>query len=160
MSQKLLPAPAAIERLLGGLVGRPVTVKPATPTSKPMAPACLVANYTDGEGAVRALFVFDLPAAAALGAALPMFPAPVAQEAVRKGHLEEGLFDSFHEICNVMSRLAGGEEGAPLTLSELTPQLVNKPRDLEKLLPGAGARADFEIAVSGYAEGRLSALYA
>lgn len=25
---------------------------------------------------------------------------------------------------------------------------------------GAGVRADFEIAVSGYAEGRLSALYA
>lgn len=37
---------------------------------------------------------------------------------------------------------------------------VSKPRDLEKLLPNASARADFEIAVSGYAEGRLSALYA
>jgi len=159
MSQRLLPAPEMIARLLSGLLGRSVAVKASAAAAKPLGPACLAARYAEPGGGIEAVIVFDLPAAAALGAALTMFPPNVAQAAARAGRLEEGLLDSFREICNVMSRLAGDGQAATPVLADVAPLALARPRDIDKLLPTVSGRADYEIAVSGYADGRLVVLF-
>ena len=147
MSDFVLPEPQEVARLLGEIIDRGIEGSEGEfgDLDRPR----YAATYGDSHGRLAGCFVFDLDAAARLGAALTVVPAGRAEDAVGDGQLDEGLEENFQEVCNISVALLARASDCALSLRELLP-------------PGSGSldpvlaeledstRADVAIEVDGY----------
>lgn len=86
-----------------------------------------LATYADAEGKVRAQFLLDLPAAAALGAALTQVPAGAVEDAVKSGSLPDNLLDNLKEVFNIAVNVFPAHATERLVLKDV---LTEAPADL------------------------------
>lgn len=147
------PLPRTIGSFLTTLVGKTVRVTKATGDwSKQVFVACELASP---DGASAGLLVANVEFTAFSAAALATIPVAVAQDGIRKKKLDEGLMENFHEIANILSgvfqeseRVILGKIVPPADLSEGFAALLSKPR----------VRADFDVELPGYGNGKLGVL--
>ena len=151
-----LPTTMEIRDLLGGLLGREVTLTPAPPLLPSASDPRSVAVFVDDSQAVRAVIVCDLGFSAYAGAALALLPVPVAQEAIEAKALDETLTETLYEVLNVAAALFNVGEAAHVRLLELHPAGPALPAAVTGRMLTLGRREDLEVTVTGYGTGRMS----
>ncbi|MFC0080877.1 response regulator [Aciditerrimonas ferrireducens] len=141
-----------VEEVLQGLLRRPVSARPAGPPRLEVARA--LARYQDHQGRVVALGIAEIAFAASAGAALSMLPPATAAEWAQAGVLTEAVAQNFHEVANVLSRVAH-HGGAKCSLKEVTFLApFEKPEEFPRIAE-AHHQENLEITVQGYQAGRV-----
>jgi hypothetical protein len=151
-----LPAPKDVRDMIGGLVGKQVTVSLGAPVTPAPDRPVAVAVYVDPQMAVNALCLMDLGAAAYTGGSLALLPPGGCQDAVEEdGELSGMLLEALHEVVNVLAALFN-TPGAPHSkLHKLYGPGADLPGDIEGML-AAFNRIDLDVEVQGYGKGSLS----
>jgi hypothetical protein len=151
-----LPAPKDVRDMIGGLVGKQVTVSLGAPVTPAPDRPVAVAVYVDPQMAVNALCLMDLGAAAYTGGSLALLPPGGCQDAVEEdGELSGMLLEALHEVVNVLAALFN-TPGAPHSkLHKLYAPGADLPGDIEGML-AAFNRIDLDVEVQGYGKGSLS----
>lgn len=162
-SRPSLPAPSAVGCLLSGLLARSIKVNRSTPPAgnsiAPLEKATqAVAIYTNDDGGVAAVCVYDMPLASSTGAALSMIPQGVADEAVRRGVMPESVAENLYEVANVSASLFNADGGPHLKLKEVVPSTAALPAPVKELVAKAPERIDLDVCIAGYSSGRMSLL--
>ncbi len=142
------PPDKTIGALLTDLLSRQAEVAP----SPSGATAVVVAEYITDDDTLSALFLCDLPLAAATAAALPMLPPDVAKDAVKDGELGDVLAENLHEVLNVAATLWNRPDQPHLRLRALNP-LASAPADVQDLVGGPAERTHLAIDIKGYGGG-------
>ena len=111
---------------------------------------------TDPYRKLAALWVSDLPISAAIGAAIGLLPAAVAQESAELG-LTTALGDNVREAVNVAGSLLNAEGAPHILLKEVYLPGDRLPADVATLVSSYVPRQNLKVVVSnGYGEGILS----
>ena len=113
------------------------------------------AIYVDDAGQLSCACVCDVGFSTSAGAALALIPAGAAAEAARTGKIPEEMFDNLREVLNIMASLF---DGVHLRLRVVGPPATALAAPVAALVARPAARLDIELAVAGYAGGRLSLL--
>ncbi|HEX4340474.1 MAG TPA: hypothetical protein VH062_31415 [Polyangiaceae bacterium] len=152
-SPSKLPDAQAVTNLLQDLLGKGVQSKKSTPP--PGTSKLFVGTYVDDKDDIAAVCLCDLALAATTGAALVLIPAGAAAESTRAGRLPPEMLDNFREVLNV---LASTFENLHVRFRAVTSpgEAVDKP--IKSIMTKPSSRLDLEVAISGYAQGRLSLL--
>ena len=154
----VLPALKDVAQTLTALLGRPVSAASAKVPYRPTnSEATWLAVYRGLDGALAVVGLADLTFAAHSAAALAMFPVQRAEEAMRARKMDEQLEENFHEIMNVIATALSRAHGG-LRLDVVVSKPLALPTDAVALLDKPRARMDVEIAITGYAKGKLSFL--
>ncbi len=152
-----LPEAAHVARTLSGLVGRAARCTPG----KPVAPATrlpiVVATYLDGAGNLAAVALLDLSLACSAGAALVMLPRVVADEGMASGGIPDNIGENLHEVLNVWSGVFNSPSTPRVKLGAVTTSDTLAP-EVAALAKAPSGRLDLEVAIPGYAAGRLTLL--
>ncbi|MBK6697854.1 MAG: hypothetical protein IPG50_37555 [Myxococcales bacterium] len=155
MAALIVPNLASVLKLLGGLLGKPVTAKPAT-APLAVAPARAIATYQDAEGHLLAVCVCDVACAAYVGAALSLLAPAVAAEAHKKGKIPESIMENFHEVVNVAASLFNVTGGGHVRLEKILVTPCDVPAPVASLVAKPKTRLDLDVTVPGYGTGKMS----
>jgi hypothetical protein len=141
-----------VSQLLGGLLGRQVTVK----QGKPGAAWLVVAEYRTDTGTPIGLVVCDGEAATSLAAGLSMIPAAVASSAAKTKKLPENLLENLGEVMNVCGRLVQPDPDQRVQLASMTLSPSPLPPKVKAMMDKPKERADYTVQVAGYSVGALT----
>jgi hypothetical protein len=119
----------------------------------------VVAVYVDDRLAMQAVALFDIPFAAAAGAALAMLPVAVVDIATDSQALNDALAENVAEIMNVMTPLLAGPDSPHVRLHKVYQPDARLPVDIAVLASTLGRRVDLELSVAGYGNGELSIVF-
>lgn len=145
-----------IQFILRGLFDKPVKVQATGKYEPAMAKPSILVVYADNTDKTAGVIVCSLLVAARLGAALSLIPDRTAEEAVKKGYLDESLLDNFREVMNICSSLFSDHHGTRVHLKAVTGKLTAIPAEYKALVASATARSDMTVEVPGYAAGPMS----
>lgn len=149
-----LERPAALQRLLEGLLRKAVAVEVVGEGPPRQAPRWL-ADYVDESGAKVALCIVETALGSAMSAALTMLSPAVAEEWASSGALPDVLSDNFHEVTNVLSK-AVHADGMRCIVNEVAGFAPGEQLpDIERIKAAKTAES-FQVAVEGYGSGLLS----
>lgn len=159
-----LPTPvrASIRDLLGDLVGKPVTVTAAeTPMELDESQSCYAATYRFDDGRAAAVALYDLTAAAAMGAAIGSVSRADAEAAVAQhGGLAGDLDEFFREVANVMAKLLNSPTSPHVVLCEVDAVPGQIRADVARVALRPAVRVDLGVQVEGFDSGRMTLLTA
>ncbi len=151
-----LPTPKQLRDLVTELLGRDVTLTPATPFAPgPSTPASL-AIYVDDQLRVSALIACDLKLSAYAGAALGLVPPAGAEVAIEDGKLTDTLEENLYEVLNIAASLFNMPGADHLRLYELHGAGPPLPPQLRVQALTLGRREDVTLDIAGYGAGALS----
>lgn len=151
-----LPTQASTIHLLGGLLCKPITAKPAPQPLLAAPGPRVIGLYVDDKGAVGSLWMCDIAGGAYLGAALSLIGPAVAAEAHKTGRLSEGLLENLHEVINVAASLFNVTGGGHVRLKSILVPPAPIPADIVALANVKKGRTDLDITVPGYGAGKVS----
>ena len=153
-----LPTAAEVSTLLGDLLGKRVTAKPATPV-KAIDPG-YAGRLVDPTGTLRGITFSDRAFAAYSGAGLAMIPRGVADDAIKKGQVPPNLLENHDEVVNIATALINGanQNVVHVKLGGTIPTGPTMAPELKALMTKPAARADFVVDIDGYGSCRLSFL--
>lgn len=159
VAPRIMPPQDDVKRLLSDLFGRPVVVSRNPPLIRAAADRLTAALFTKADGAVGIIGLADLEFTAYAGAALTMFPTPMAERQIESGQVDEMVLENFREIMNVCASQFNGGNFSHVKLTEL----LRLPKDklspeLDALMKKPVTRLDFTIQIPNYGKGRLSFL--
>jgi hypothetical protein len=157
MNPTPLPSPQQIREMMEMLLGRDVDVETGADMPSARAPGGVaVGLFTiDPGGRTAALWVSDLPASAAIGAAIGLLPPAQAAAAVEDG-MNQLVSDNLREAINVSGSMLN-EEGAPhVILKDVYLPGDALPSDVAGLVSAYVPRHDLKVSVVGYGAGVLS----
>lgn len=159
MVPRVMPPQDNVRRLLSDLFGRPVVVSRNPPLIRQATEKFTAALFTKEDGGVGVVALADLSFTAYAGAALTMFPTPMAERQIETGNVDEMVFENFREIMNVCASQFNGANVPHVKLTQMLrlPQEKLAP-ELEALLRKPVARLDFTVQIPNYGKGRLSFL--
>jgi hypothetical protein len=151
-----MPTVEAVQDLLSGLLGKRVGVKDGKAYVPGGTSPSIVGVFKRDDGAVAALVMMDVALAANASAALVLIPPGVAGESARSGKLSENLLENVKEVLNVCSRLfaAPGTPHVRMKGTNIIPPPA--PAEIAGMLAKPNSRLDLELAVPGYAGGRMA----
>lgn len=156
--KEALPRESDIQHVVGGLIGRNITVKRCAPLSP--GTQYPVAVYGGTHIPVGAVCVCELPLAIYMGAALTLIPIDIANAGVKNKKILGDILDNFREVVNVSASMFN-QDGAPhVALRSLLVPPDAVPIEVTKVLLKPAARADFEVMIPGYGAGKWSAMAA
>ncbi len=156
---RTMPAQDSVRRLLSDLFGRPVVVSRTPSLIRQATDKFTAALFTKEDGSVGVVGLADLQFTAYAGAALTMFPTPMAEQQISNGQVDEMVFENFREIMNVCASQFNGANAAHVKLT----QLLRLPKDklapeVEAQMRRPVARLDFTVQIPNYGKGRLTFL--
>jgi hypothetical protein len=146
---------ASLQNVMRGLFDRPIQLASAPKYEPAMAKAAVVAVYTGGGTDAVGLLVCSIQAAAYLGAALSLLPKPVAEDAIKKGMLDDALLENFREVANICSSLFAEQAGTRVHLDTVLNKVTAPPATYKALMTSTN-RTDVTIDVPNYGQGVLS----
>jgi hypothetical protein len=156
---RVMPPQDNVRRMLSDLFGRPVVVSRNPPLIRQATDKFTVAMFTKEDGVVGVVALADLQFTAYAGAALTMFPTPMAERQIENGEVDEMVLENFREIMNVCASQFNGANAAHVKLTELLRLPKDKlAPDVEAKLRRPVARLDFTVQIPNYGKGRLSFL--
>ena len=147
-----LPKPPELEKLLGGLLMRPVKAT-RLEEGAPTGPL-VTALFASEEPVLQVLVRTELKLAASLAAALSVVPLTAVKEAVKAGQMDESLQDNCSEVMNVLSRFISGG-GRPFRLGAITFPPAALDAGLTAAVDGSDEKRELRIEVPGYDAGLL-----
>lgn len=153
-----LPKVADMKDMLVMLFGDDAVVKPGKPLEVKAGAGSMVATYIADDGTPVAVSVCDVPFAAFAGSSLSLIPAGSAKDAAKTGTLSEVMWGNLREVMNILSRLLMDPDTPHLKLDLLYKDPKELPQNVLAMIKGAKGRADFEIVIPRYGNGRLSFL--
>lgn len=149
-----MPIPEDVRDFLGSLLGKSVSVAKKPVTDFDLEEQKWVTGlYVNNKDVLIGACVADLKLAANAGAALAMVPVVVAQEAVAKGELIEGLRDNFYEIVNIISAMLNGPSVPHLRLTDMVDGV---PDEVIELAKTAGGNKRYDVTIVDYGGGSLA----
>jgi hypothetical protein len=151
-----LPTLKSIHDTLGGLLGRDVRTVVTDDMPEDAATGGVLARYVDDRGHLRAVAVWDLPAAANVGAAVGLLPRGAAEAALEDRLLSTNLVENLSEVSNVLASTFNVPGNPHLRLAGTVVPVSGAPADAQMLARGAWQRLDFDVEVDGYGAGRVA----
>lgn len=145
----------ALQKVLNTLYDRPVPMEAARKFEPSPSKPAVVAVYGTDSQPVSGLFVCSMSAAAYLGASLSLLPKSLADESIKKGHLDETLLENFREVANICSSLFAEQFATRAHLQTVVPKCTVVPADCKALMASLH-RDDLSIDVPNYGEGVVS----
>lgn len=155
MTQRTPPTTTSVSSLLGSLFGKTVTVRRGQTKALGVNGRAYVGLYVLDDETPMAAILCDVGAAAAFGCALALIHPNVAADWVKRGKLDEGVFENLKEVLNIMGGLVN-QAGLPrLRLGSVvaTPPV---PAAAAPLLKTPSTRLDLSVQVEGYGPGAVS----
>jgi hypothetical protein len=153
LAPAILPAPKDVRDLLGGLLGKDVTVAPGEPVS--LNDGAALAVYVDPQLSTNAVCLIDVPLAAWCAGALALLPKGGLEDAIDEGELSDMHLEVVYEVVNVAASLFNGGGVTHSRLYKLYAPGEIVPADLAGLAAGRN-RIDLTVDVAGYGKGALS----
>lgn len=150
------PTPEQVADTLQMMVGRSVVVTDAGWAPPEGADPVAIGSYVDDNQVLRACAWLDLPAAAALGAAMGMLPQVRLQEMLETGELDDEVFDNIHETLNIAGSLLNSGSSTHLRVRELERPEEGVSEDVLELLGEPRAAGYYHVEVAEYGSGVLS----
>ncbi len=151
-----LPQPKQLKDLLAELLGRDVTLSPATPFAPAPDTAASVAVYVDDQLRISALILCDLAFSAHAGAAIGLIPVGGAQAAIDDGKITDTITENLYEVLNIAASMFNVAGADHLRLHALHP--AGPPLDPQLRISALtlGRREDLTIDIAGYGSGAVS----
>jgi hypothetical protein len=150
------PTPEQVADTLQMMVGRSVIVTDAGWAPPEGTDPVAIGSYVDDDQVLRACAWLDLPAAAALGAAMGMLPQVRLQEMLDTGELDDEVFDNLHETLNIASSMLNSDSSMHLRVRELERPEQGVSEDVLELLGEPRAAGYYHIEVAEYGSGVMS----
>lgn len=146
--------PDGAAKHIGSLLGMPVVVKKGAPADLkgPLA----VALINDEQNQLVCVIQFDMASAGSAGAALSRIPAGAVQDAMKKGTLEPGLMENFHEIVNLLTVLTTGALGKRTILGAVAQGKDATPAAAQAFVTKAKNKSFMQLVVPGYPTGTFA----
>ncbi|WP_436698126.1 hypothetical protein [Nocardioides sp. BYT-33-1] len=151
-----LPQPKQLRDLLADLLGREVTLSPATPYAPGPATPASVAVYVDDSLRISALIACDLALSARAGAAIGLAPVGDADAAIADGTLPTPIAENLSEVLNVAASTFNVAGADHLRLHALHPAGPPLDPQLRISTLTLGRREDLHVDIAGYGGGLLS----
>lgn len=145
----------SLQNILRGLFDRPVQMAVAPKFEISFSKPAVLGIYNGVDTEVVGLLVCSMSAAAYLGAALSLLPKPVAEDAIKKGSLDDTLLENFREVANICASLFAEQHGARAHLQSVTNKVTTPPAALKPILTSPH-RADVSVDVPNYGTGIIS----
>jgi hypothetical protein len=146
--------PEATAKHIGALLGMNVVGKKAAPTD--LKGALAVGIVEDEAKALCCVVQGDLPAAGSTGAALSRIPAGAVTDSLKKGTLEDGLMENFHEVVNVLTVLTTAQLGRRTILRSTLQGKAATDAAVTEFVSKAKTKIYVHLTVPGYAGGVLA----
>jgi hypothetical protein len=148
-----------VASVLGDLIGKEVTVMEGNPLPLgPDIPFCVVL-FRDDQGGPGAIMLCDLATSIYTGAALTVMPPETAREAVDSKTLDDNMFENFKEVMNILGGSLFNSPDTPhLVLREIWMTPAKLPSELEPLFTQPSERADMDLTIEEYGDGKLTLL--
>lgn len=156
----VMPLAESVQKMLADLLGKPVTVKKATPGLLSIAKPGVAAHYVYDNGTTGALILCDLPLSICAGAALMLLPPAAATDAVKAGKLNENIIENIREVLNICASLFIYEDRAHVRLREIHPLPGQTPPEVAKVITRPAGRMEVDVNVPGYGAGKMALLTA
>ncbi len=150
----------AVSRLLSGLLGRDVFVRPGRALSPSPSRRAALGVYAGSGGRAGAVWICDIPLAASLGAALSLLAPSAAEECIRSGRLSEAVFGNFSEVLNIGATLISETVRERMTLRNAIAEVPPVPVDAAWIILRPVLALHAEVSVAEYPPGRMSFLSA
>ena len=151
-----VPTSAAVEEVLGAMVGSEVKVAvDRAPVIDDDAPA-VIAEFVSDQETVGALCFVDHAAAISLGGALIGAAPEAVQQAIDGYKLDDDAIDNVREVVNVMAQLFNSDFTPHVRFRELHRQPGKLPDGAQALRTKPLATRHFKVSIDGYATGIVS----
>ncbi len=147
-----------LAELIGSLTGKEVKVARGPVLEPGPALPVVASTYVDEDGAIGALIIADIAAAAGMSAALTLMPAGSVTEAMRFGQMDEALMENWGEIANIATQLVRLPTFPMFKLSGSVQSATGLTPPVEALIKTARYRVGWTVQVPQYANGRMSLL--
>jgi hypothetical protein len=145
----------SLQNLLRGLFDRPIQLTSAPKFDPSFSKVGVIAVYLGAHDAPVGLLVCSIQAAAYLGAALSLLPKPVAEDAIKRGALDDSLLENFREVANICSSLFAEQIGGRVHLDSVLNKVIAAPAAYKALLASTN-RADVSVDIPNYGPGVIS----
>lgn len=145
----------SLQNVLRGLFDRPIQLTPAPKLEISLAKPTIIAVYAGSADEVVGLLVCSVTAAAYLGAALSLLPKPVAEDAIKRGSLDDVLLENFREVANICTSLFAEYIGARARMQTVLNKVTAVPPAYKEFL-SSPHRADVSLDVPNYGPGVVS----
>jgi hypothetical protein len=156
---RVMPPQEELRKLLSSLFGRPIVVTRSPALIRQSTEKYTVAIFTQDTDEVGVVAVADLAFTAYAGAALTMFPTPMAERQIETGRVDEMVFENFREIMNICASAFNTGTNPHVTLGTLLRLPIDTlPPALDASLRKPIARLDFAVQIPNYGAGKLSFL--
>ena len=151
-----LPQPKQLRDLLADLLGRDVTLSPATPFAPAPDTAASIAVYVDDQLRISALILCDLAFSAHAGAAIGLIPVGGAQAAIDDGKITDAMSENLYEVLNIAASMFNVAGADHLRLHALHPAGPPLDPQLRISTLTLGRREDLTADIAGYGTGAVS----
>jgi hypothetical protein len=145
----------SLQNLLRGLFDRPIQMAVAPKFEVSFSKPGVIVVYTGTADDVVGLMVCSVAGAAYLGAALSLLPKPVAEDAIKKGTLDESLLENFREVANICTSLFAEQHGTRAHLQTVLNKVTAPPAAYKAILASPN-RSDVSIELPNYGSGIIS----
>jgi hypothetical protein len=147
-----------LAELLASLTGKEVKVGKGPVLTPGPAQPVVCAVFTDDDGAVGAVLMADVAAAAGIAAALTLMSAGSVTEAMRFGRMDEALLENWGEVANICTQVVRLPGFPRFQLKGSVQSSSGLGAGVDELLEKARYRAGWSVQVPQYANGRMSVL--
>ncbi len=149
----LLPEETKVHDLLSSLYGADIQIA-MTETRVAMDDICVLATYCSDDGKVARTISCDYAYANRAGAALTMFPAGGADDAIKAKEIPENYLDNLKEVLNISVNLFPETPDSRLVLGEI---FASKDEIEEKQTEAVSdSMVSFEVNFPRYGNGIIS----
>lgn len=157
MTTFVIPKEMEVQQMLGMLYDAGLAVKAADAFPTDAGSKSLIAVYVNDEDTPVTACACDHNFTAFASAALTKIPKGGAEDAASSGDFSAMMLGNLNEVMNICSRLFMNSTTPHLRL-EKTYNSPDEVPDNVKAIISDSARADFDVAIPGYGDGKIAFL--
>ena len=158
MSTFVIPKEIELKQMLGMLYDSGLEVKLTDSLPTESGSKSLIAVYVDDEDQPVTACACDYNFTAFAGAALTKIPKGGAEDAASSGDFSEMMLNNLNEIMNICSRLFMSSTTPHLRLEKTYNSPDEVPDTARSVLGESISRADYDVVIPGYGDGKISFL--
>jgi len=153
-----VPKEVEVQEMLGMLYDAGLTVKSGENQAIEAGSKNLIAVYVDDADQPVTACACDYNFTAFAGAALTKIPKGGAEDAASSGDFSGTMLGNLNEVMNICSRLYMNSSTPHLRLDKTYSSPDDVPEDVKPILSNSAGRADYDVSIPGYGDGKLAFL--
>ncbi|HID81297.1 MAG TPA: hypothetical protein EYH06_03325 [Chromatiales bacterium] len=150
------PKEIEVQEMLGMLYDAGLSVKSGDALATEAGSKSLIALYVDDEDQPVTVCACDYNFTAFAGAALTKIPKGGAEDAASSGDFSGAILGNLNEVMNICSRLFMNSSTPHLRLDKTYNSPDEIPEGAKQILSSSAGRADFDVTIPGYGDGKLA----